>query len=180
MTYLIDGNNLLHAAPHHLPGPAVGRQRLSELLGWWSRQVQTEVTVVFDGAEPRPSLAAQMRASGIDLLFSSPRTADEVIEDIIATTRYPAQLCVVSGDRAIQSVARRHRCTTMDSGAFARELAALLAPRKDDAARLPASTPPEKPESVSREEADEWMREFDVDSTPSEDTPLSPPGAGRP
>lgn len=169
MLYLIDGNNLLHAAHAHMPGPPVGRQRLCELLGRWRVRNAVELTVVFDGPRPRPTLEQQMRAAGITIVFSAPRSADEIIEDMIEQARMPGQIHVVTGDRAIQSVARRRRCPCVESADFARELVVPTAPTEGE--QVPP--PPEKPDAMPREEADEWLRRFEYDpDEPPDDTDL--------
>ena len=156
--YLIDGNNLLFAAHRQLPGPEVGRQHLCELLGRWGRGERADLTVVFDGPRPLPGLEAQMRAAGIRVLFGASRSADEVIEEIIERSPLPAELTVVTSDRAIQSVARRRRCECIDADQFATGMVA--APEQDPPEH---KRPPEKPGCISPAETEEWIRRFAAD-----------------
>ena len=170
MLYLIDGNNLLHAAHAHMPGPPVGRQRLCELLGRWGVRNATDLTVVFDGPRPRPTFERQMRAADITVIFSAPRSADEIIEEMIEQAPTPSDIHVVTGDRAIQSVARWRRCACVESADFARELAMPPPPARDEQVPQP---PPEKPGAIPREETDEWLRRFEYDpDQPPDDTDL--------
>ena len=169
MVYLIDGNNLLHAAHAHMPGPAVGRQQLCEVLGRWACRTAADLTVVFDGPPPRPGLEQQMLATKIGVVFSVPRSADEVIEEMVERASAPAQIHVVTSDRAIQSVARRRRCVCLESADFARELGTPPQPRDDDSTAT--EPPPEKPGPPRPEETEEWLRRFDF-SQPSDDADL--------
>ena len=161
--YLIDGNNLLYAAHRQLPGPEVGRQRLCELLGRWGRRERAELTVVFDGPRPPTGLEAQMRAGGVEVLFGVSRSADELIEEMIERSPAPANLRVVTGDRAIQSVGRRRRCPCIDADKFASGLIATPPPKP-----VGPKAPPEKPEQISPAETEEWLRRFALDSEPPE------------
>jgi len=171
MVYVIDGNNLLYAAHAHMPGPHAGRQRLCEILGQWASRSATDLTVVFDGPRPRPTFEQQMRSANITLIFSAPRSADEVIEDMIERTAAPAQMHVVTSDRAIQSVARNRRCPCIESADFARELASPTRSAPSDDPPPPA--PPEKPDAPTPDQADAWLREFNFDpDQPPDDTDL--------
>jgi predicted RNA-binding protein with PIN domain len=161
MVYLIDGNNLLYAAHTHLPGPAIGRQRLCEILADWARQTAADLTVVFDGPPPRPGVIQQMQAPNLTVVFSGPRSADEVIEELIERAPAPAAMYVITGDRAIQSAARRRRCRCLTSADFARGLASP--PPSTLSENLPPAPPPEKPGALLPEETDEWLRRFDFD-----------------
>ncbi|MFH0981087.1 MAG: NYN domain-containing protein [Planctomycetota bacterium] len=161
MDYLIDGNNLLYAAHAYLPGPPIGRQQLCELLGRWGRRAATGLIVVFDGPRPPPGLEEQMRAANLAVVFSAPRSADEVIEEMIERASRPAQLHVITSDRAIQSAARYRRCPCTASADFARELATPAATTPSEAP--PPSPPTEKPDRLLPEETNAWLREFDFD-----------------
>lgn len=169
--YLIDGNNLLFAARAGLPGPPVGRQQLCEVLGRWARRTGVDLTIVFDGPHPRPGLEQQMLAAKIGVVFSVPRSADEVIEEMIEGAPVPSQIRVVTSDRAIQSVARGRRCVCIESADFARELGA--APRDEGAAAV-EPPPPEKPGPLRPEETEEWLRRFNLGpDQPSDDADLT-------
>lgn len=161
MLHLIDGNNLLYASHAHLPGPPAGRQRLCEILGRWARDRAAKVIIVFDGPRPRPGLEQQMRVADMQVIFSAPQSADEVIEDMIEQAAAPAQTRVVTSDRAIQSVARHRRCPCVESADFARELAAPAPPTPDR--QPPSPQPPEKPSEPGPLETDAWLREFEFD-----------------
>ena len=155
MQYLVDGNNLLHAVQAHGPGPPIGRVALCKLLARWGELHGVPVGVVFDGPAPRGGLLRQMRVSGVTVRFGEARSADEVIEDDIARLPGSATLVVVTTDRAIQHAARYHRAGCIDSEAFVRDLFA-----EPEVESPPPAKIAEKPESVSPEETEEWLREF--------------------
>lgn len=167
MECLIDGNNLLYAAHAYGPGGApIGREWLCELLGRWARRTATSVVMVFDGPAPHEGLQGQMRATGIDVRFSAPRSADEVIEDHIAEAVRPGDLRIVTSDHAIQHAARARRCACVDSEVFAEELFA----REASPPPHPPPQIPEKPAPPSQPETDAWLRgfEYNPDEPPDE------------
>ena len=155
LRYLIDGNNLLHAVHAQGRGPAVGREGLCKLVAGWARRCRAEVTLVFDGFTPRTGLAQQLQQPGITVRFSGPRSADTVIENDVAESATPAEITVVTTDRAIQHEVRYRRARTVDSDAFVAE---LYPPPPDR--HPPAPRPPEKPDQISPHEANEWLDHF--------------------
>jgi predicted RNA-binding protein with PIN domain len=103
--YLIDGNNLLG----HWGGPAVpgdGRVEVLRRVAAFCRARGARATIVFDGAPFRPELGAQ-ELGRVSLRF--PPTgfdADSVIRELIERASRPAELTVVSSDKAVYSYAR--------------------------------------------------------------------------
>jgi hypothetical protein len=167
--YLIDGNNLLHAVHPYGPGAPIGREWLCEILGGWARRTASSVAVIFDGAPPPAGLLGQMRATGLEVEFSAPQTADDVIEALIAAAVRPVELHVVTSDHAIQSAARARKCICVDSEVFAET---LFAPA-EAAPPPPPALGPEKPDAPSPGESDQWLRQFDYDpDQPPDETDL--------
>ncbi|MCH7700918.1 MAG: NYN domain-containing protein [Planctomycetes bacterium] len=168
MLILIDGNNLLHAAHGELEEYDLGRVRLCDRLGRWAAPTAHQVFVVFDGPDPPTGIQQQMRAAGLEVRFSGPRSADELIEETIEQSQSPGRLWVVTSDRAIQSVARHRRCRCTSSADF---LIHLTTPDpKPEPKTPPAPTPGDE---RSRENADHWLRTFGYDpAEPADDTDL--------
>jgi len=162
MRYLIDGNNLLFACRR--VAAAIGRQSLAARLGQWARAEHVVVTLVFDGAPPRESFAKQMQSADVELVFSAPRTADEVIENQIAKNRTPVYLCVVSDDKAILSAARHRRCPVQTAETFA---AGLFRPSKRPSrpSRAENESLSDKPDADGRGDTLEWLKEFGFDDS---------------
>ncbi len=165
MPVLIDGNNLLFAARDAQPDRPVGRARLCELLGQWSRRVREQTTVIFDGPTPPGELAAQIADRAIEVGYSESEKADSLIIARIQSDSAARRLVVVSTDREIARAAKRRRASPMRSDEFWELLLA-------DLARPPHTPlePIEKRRGLSKGQADDWLRElgFETDS-PADD-----------
>lgn len=158
MRYLIDGYNLLHAmgllcgkvGPHGLE-----KARLA-LLGRLSGDHGSDagaVTVVFDASRAPPGALAEDDYRGIHLRYALESEADEVIEALIQREATPRQLTIVSDDHRIQQAGRRRRCPVSGCLDYLEEM--------EQRRHKPA--PPEvfvKPEGISSEETQHWLREF--------------------
>lgn len=152
MPYIIDGNNLLGA----LGGPAVpgdGRAAVLRRVAAFCRDRGARVTLVFDGAPFRPELGAQ-ELGRVSVRFPEPgRDADSVIRDLVDRARRPAELTVVTSDKAVYSYART------------RGAAALTAHQWKALARGPARRPrrtrSERSEKPEREtDIEGWLERF--------------------
>ena len=157
--YLIDGNNLMHAAAE--PGPELARDALCELLAVLVASGQ-RVRVVFDGAPPNAQTETRIAKTGVQAEYSLGRSADELILKHIARDSAPRRLTVVSNDREIRKAAHRRRCIVVTSEDFARKLVRLSA-RQRFGAPSAASEPKEKHLGPTREQAQKWLREFGID-----------------
>jgi hypothetical protein len=174
---LIDGNNLLHAMHAHAPLPAVGRETMVRVVDRWARGENVRVLIVYDGPTPPDGLARQMSTSRVDVRFSAPDSADDVIADLLRTVRRPAAVRVISSDSAVRREASRRRCGQTDCIRFIAELfpdssnpenqteGKNLSSRQsaDDGSAGPAD---DKPGRVDAKQADEWMRWFGFDKEP--------------
>ncbi len=154
MRFLIDGNNLLHAYAE-IVGPAIGREPLCRVLGQWALRASAEAVVVFDGPPPPPGVRQQMQLDRLDVRFSGPRSADDLIEEVIEHAPSPASLCVVTSDRALAAAGRHRRCRWVKAQDF---VAMLSAPPDTD--RPAEAPPPEKPPAPGPQETDDWLRRF--------------------
>ena len=175
MPLLIDGNNLIYAL--HRVGPGLGRGGLCKLLavlaepGRRGLLAGERICVVFDGAAPRGPLAKQMRHDRLEVMYSAPRTADELIAERVAADSAPRRLTVVSSDREIRRAARRRRCKLAGSDEFADALVSASARSE----RRPPAEPPEKRRGcLTPAETRAWMRELGLseeDADPSQQEP---------
>lgn len=166
MPVLIDGNNLLYAA-REIPGLGkTDRHELCRIVGRWAARAQEEVGVVFDGTAPPLPVIERMRACGVEVTFSGGRTADDVIVAMIEAAPSAARCTVVSSDHAIKHAARYDRAMPISSQEFMRRVL-----QDDDggpsrpggAGDAPSPDVPEKPDGLSPEETDEWLKEFGED-----------------
>lgn len=105
MRFLIDGYNLMHAAGYLTSKPSGRldpiRKRFLDWLAQVARKNSVEMTVVFDGqSSPRTSSETDHR--GVNVRFSSGRTADDEIESLLVIG-----IVVVSNDSRLHEAARR-------------------------------------------------------------------------
>ena len=179
MNYLIDGYNLLHAlwAIGRKVGPRGLRKARLALLGLLQQTFADEaanVTVVFDAAGAPPGLAGEEFHEKIHVRYAvHEEEADDLIEALIRRESAPQNLTVVSDDHRIQQAARRGQCVPLGCGDFLDRLADHR-PRNGTAADA-APTPP-KPEKISEEEVESWLKEFgDLEDDPHFKALLEPP-----
>jgi len=159
---IIDGNNLLYAMHAHAPLPHVGRETLVRVIDRWARRGSDKVTLVFDGPPPRGGLSKQMTSSRVSVSFSGSATADDVIVGMVKRARHPADLRVVTSDKAVAHEARHHRSRHTSAVGFVAE----MFPSKTDPP-TPATPPQEKPRPPDAAQTQEWIDLFDVENDPS-------------
>lgn len=165
---LIDGNNLLYAMHAHAPMPSIGRETMVKVIERWARKGEFQVTLVFDGPEPRGGLAKQMASNHITVRFSSPQTADDIIVDMIKREKNPTSIRVITSDTAIRHEAKYRRCLHTTSVDFVHE---IFAPDHTPTNTLPPQE--EKPQQLSAAEKQEWLDIFDDgDDDNDEDEPF--------
>jgi hypothetical protein len=128
------------------------------------------VTVVFDAGQAPPGAEVEQDHQGVRVLFARQREADDVIEELIAQDSAPHGLTVVSDDRRVRRAARRRHCPVLGCLDYVEQLGRPAPP--------PAAPPddaPAKPQGVSREEAQHWLREFaDLERDPQVRAELNP------
>ena len=168
MSFLIDGNNLMHALRD--VGLEVGRGGLCRLMGRFAgeggsgskRTGPGKVRVIFDGTPPYGPLAEQIEDERIDVKYAVGQTADDVIIECIAADSAPRRLTVVSTDREIRTAARRRKCKTTTSEDFAKTLVRMLERSRQVSAGQSAE-PPEKLVGLTPEQTRAWLRELNVE-----------------
>jgi predicted RNA-binding protein with PIN domain len=156
LVYLIDGNNLLYAAQSHGPERAIGRVQLCRVIKDWAIREGVTTWVIFDGPRPPDDRSAANPANQIRVRYSGRRTADEIIEDMVAETPRPGEITVVTTDRAIQHAVRYRRARCIDSEDFV----SLMYASTEPAAPPQEHSPPEKPQALTSQETDRWLAEF--------------------
>jgi len=129
--YLIDGNNLLGS----WGGPRDGDDRRHEVIrrvAAFCRGRSAKATVVFDGHPLRADLAAQ-DLGPVSIRVPEPgNDADSVIRDLVERAARPAELIVVTSDKALYSyvktlgaaVLRAHEWNAAERQALGRQAAA--------------------------------------------------------
>lgn len=162
LRYLVDGNNLLHAACDHEPDRPPGRSLLCARLGQWVRHRpnRRRLTVVFDGRQPDPDRSAQIADEALAVLYSGVgTTADELIVERIRSDGTPRTLCVVSTDRQIRRAARVRGARSLRSDEFWDHVVRELSRPQDHRAPLP----PEKLHGLTPEQTEAWLRDMGFD-----------------
>ena len=105
MPYLIDGNNLLGS----WGGPRGGDDRRAEVVrrvASFCRARGVRATVVFDGHPLRPDMAVQDLGPVSVRVPPSGEDADGVIRELLDRADRPAEVIVVTSDKALYSYAR--------------------------------------------------------------------------
>jgi predicted RNA-binding protein with PIN domain len=161
VTFLIDGYNLMFAvglASKAMPSAQFDRAR-TRFLDWLADGVKSRAVlrVVFDALQaPTPSLESLHR--GVRVRFAFGQTADDLIEELVATEQKPASLTVVSNDTRVREAGRRAECLI----ATCEEFIDWLISKETQGTDAPRS-PEDKPvSSVSDEDMDEWLNAFNT------------------
>jgi len=156
--YLIDGNNLLGS----WGGPAVpgdGRLEVVRRVAAFCRARGARATLVFDGAPFRSELGDQ-ELGKVSLRFPpAGKDADSVIRDLIEQAGRPAELTLVSSDKALYSFARARGAqawTVRDWNAQARG----AAPRGRQASRTFRKEQAEREKPERETDVEGWLRRF--------------------
>jgi hypothetical protein len=144
---------LLHGrvGPHGLE-----KARLA-LLGRLSGRLgpgATEVTVVFDASGAPPGALPEQNYQGLHIRYALGGEADDLIEDLIRQDSAPQQLTIISDDHRIRDAARRRQCAVLGCLDYLDQVEHPRLPRH------PPTEAPAKPDGVSAEEAERWLREF--------------------
>jgi predicted RNA-binding protein with PIN domain len=161
VTFLIDGYNLMHAvglARQGLPAGALQRAR-TRFLDWLAHAANgrdATVRVVFD-AVGAPAASPESDHRGVRVRFAFHHTADDEIEDLLATEPRPAGITVVSNDSRVREAGRRRGTAFWTCEEF---VDWAIEPR-----RGPPHTPrvpePDKPEqTATADEMAAWLAAF--------------------
>jgi predicted RNA-binding protein with PIN domain len=147
MPFIFDGHNLIGKMPGLRLDDPDDERKLVMLLRGYLRRVKKKGTVVFD----RGAFAELPSLSNRDLTVRfarPPRTADDVIVDLVRQEQNPRGLTVVTSDRRVSDLARQAGAAVQDAAAFVQVM--LAAPAR----------PAEKERGLSPAEVEEWEREF--------------------
>ena len=119
---IVDGYNLLKCKTLEMPaGFDLEGQRdfLIRRLLTFCAQRCCKMTVVFDNSQLPPS--AKSLHSTLKIIYASPgREADDVIKKMVRNAKKPANLTVITSDRAIRFTAKDHGVSNLSSQEFAR------------------------------------------------------------
>lgn len=151
MPYFIDGHNLLGQTPGLSLKSLDDRRRLVALLSAFCRERRCRMTVFFDGEAPG-GWPSDSHLGGVRVLHSGRgRSADDAILEMIRKSRVPADVTLVTSDRALYERGRHLGAKGILGHAF-REMMARGAGR-----RAGVSDKPEKP---TTDEVDYFLKLF--------------------
>ncbi len=150
MPYLIDGNNILGS----WGGPTAEDDRRGDVVrrvAAFCRARGARATIVFDGHPLRPDMAAQ-DLGPVSVRVPPPGgDADGVIRMLVDVAARPAELIVVTSDKALYSYARTRGASVLRAhewNALARRLALAS----------PAASRGEKPDR--EDDVEGWLKRF--------------------
>lgn len=162
---IIDGYNLLNSrsfsAPAHLDLEGQ-RNHLVRLLASYAGIARVSVTLVFDNSQKMASSSTQEK--NVKVVFSRPgQEADDVIKAMVRRVRNPAQLTVVSSDRAIRFSAKDHGVSALTSEEFCTVMNAgnASASGNDSPAVRPSSPAAKYDTDISESEVQFWKDLFE-------------------
>jgi predicted RNA-binding protein with PIN domain len=152
MAYIVDGNNVMGQRPGWHRDRAAARRNLLEELSAFALARQARITAVFDG-EPGRDFPEGSAHKGVKVLYALPGSdADHRIEQLVASSRDPRGLTVVTSDRRLAFTLRSLGARVMRSGEFRRLI-------EDASARVSSR---ESDQKIDPENMDDWLDYFGV------------------
>jgi len=146
LIYIIDAFNLIYKVDELVESPAPHAHLLQFLKsGRLTGSRNNRVVVVFDGHD-NPDVSGERE---YEIVFSGPRSADDVIKDRVTKSKNRSQIVVVSDDKSLT-------CFVRSEGAKIKSIAEFLG-------RIgsPAKIPPDDDKSLSCEEKQKINREME-------------------
>lgn len=128
---IVDGYSVAHAWPRLRKlahGPlARRRELLVQLLGRYADFSGRQVTVVFDGYAARHTPETADPPQGVEIVFSRQgKTADDVIERVVAQSPGCDHITVVTSDNVERQIVETLGARTLSAELFELEVADLL------------------------------------------------------
>jgi len=162
---LIDGYNLAHKLGVKVSSDKLQaiRQQVEALIMAYCAGGKRLATIIYDGLG---TLNSVEKFGGIEIEFTpSGTTADSRIKDIIDETLSKSRLMVVSSDHSVRHYAKVSGVKSIASEAFLREMSCEQTGQKKgrfkgSGSRRNATSATEKPQSISKDELDNWLKLF--------------------
>lgn len=159
MQYIVDGHNLIgQCRSIDLGEPDDEAKLVAALHRWVLRQTGTSITVVFDGGVYGHPQA--LDRAGVRTVFAySPQDADARLIRLIEHLGDPIKYRVVTNDRAVAAAAQDRGVQVVSATSFATQIE-----QRPSATRRTLRRQRPEPK-LSRNEVDDWLREFGHDDT---------------
>ena len=152
MKYIIDGYNVIHQIEKlrgkRLRSQREGLIRLLETAQAQHRRLK-DVTVVFDG---KTEVLAPRIHSTVKIMFTSGKSADEKIKEIVESSNHARDIGVVSDDREIKFFAGRVRAKKISVREFLK-MVSRAPVEKNHSFKLDAA----EAEKINRELESIWL-----------------------
>ena len=155
---IIDGYNLIHAAPHRFQKMIELENRRSHLLKILKSSGllrYDKIIVVFDGQLSDFPNVKESEGKVVVIYSGKHQEADEVIQELIRKEAQNSQVKIVSSDQEIRNSARDHGTKVVSSQQFWQSLSPASQKKSRTSEGLP--TPDRQ---LSDKEVKEWMRIF--------------------
>jgi len=161
MPVLIDGYNLYNYVKNLYEQQQQVHLTLAtfcELIESFAKRAHQKTTIIFDGNQPYEMKYEMPKLAYTKLIYTGHnKSADEFIEEQIATSSAPKLLTIVSSDREILSAAKKRKCTLLTSNDYWQIIAKELTRKKI------APLPREKHKGLSSSELNYWLKTFGLD-----------------
>jgi len=128
---IVDGYSVMHAWPklRKLAGRSLEQRRnvLVRVLRQYADQSGRRVTLVFDGYAAKHKPEVDEPSHGVEVLFSEKgKTADDVIERLVARTEHREQILVVTSDNMERHTVESLGAQSVSGEAFEAEVESAL------------------------------------------------------
>ncbi|MEI6084202.1 MAG: NYN domain-containing protein [Verrucomicrobiota bacterium] len=128
---LVDGYSVLHFWPRlrKLAGRSLQQQRdaLLSVLRQYGDATARRITVVFDGYAAKHKPEQNEPTPGLEVIFSTAgKTADDVIERLVATTDRPGNITVITSDNLERQTVETLGANSLSCELFEREITDAL------------------------------------------------------
>ena len=160
--YILDGYNIINSSGALLAGKTLEerRERLVSLVRDACPQgsARNTVTIVFDGRQENPfggcGSRKELRAGGIEVVFSEGCSADEVIVETASLSRSPSLQVVVTNDKGIRRLLGGSGVRFMNVAEFCSRLSGF---RRHGLRRNDGKVDAETAREIDRELEDKWL-----------------------
>lgn len=157
--YLIDGNNIIHSNPNWKVIFDEDKERAKNLLVQkvvnHFKDSKNKITIFFDGFNFNHSFTNV--SYNVSIKHAKNKTADETILITIEKSQNPRNLVVITTDLELQRKAKLWGCKVVSSEEFIEQL------DKHENTNL------EKPDELSMNEMNEWLRIFNQSENKEDD-----------
>jgi predicted RNA-binding protein with PIN domain len=155
---IVDGYNLIHAAPHRFQKMTKLENRRSHLLKIINSSGSLpydKIIVVFDGQLSNLPNVKESEGKVVEIYSGKHQEADQVIQELIRKESQNSQLKIVSSDHKIRNTARDHLVQVISSQQFWQSLSPTEQKKRGTSEGSSVSD-----RQLSDKEVKEWLKLF--------------------